>query len=100
MEIKKEKLDGKVVIRLFGRLDTASAPVLQDNLMPEFSSKAQVELDFGEVSYVSSAGLRVILMASKAAKSNSGKFTLINVSDDVNEILQMTGFADILEIKP
>ena len=99
MEINKEKLDSKVIIKLIGRLDTTSAPVLQDNLMPEFTYEAQVELDFGEITYVSSAGLRVILMATKAAKSNSGRLTLINVSDDVNEIFQMTGFADILEIK-
>ena len=58
----------------------------------------RTELNFTELKYVSSAGLRVLLLGEKTAKSNGVEFSLVNVSDDVREVFEMTGFMDILKI--
>jgi anti-anti-sigma factor len=66
--------------------------------MPEFDNTKHVELDFAELVYVSSAGLRVLLMGEKTSKTKGAKMTIANVSADIMEVFDMTGFADILTI--
>lgn len=99
MTINKTQSGEKTVIALSGRLDTTTAPKLQEALIPEFDGANHVVADFAELAYVSSAGLRVLLMGEKAAKAKGGKFTLVNVSAEIMEIFEMTGFADILNIE-
>ena len=98
MNIIKEVLGEKTKLTIEGRLDTTSAPQLQQDLIPEFDNAKELELDFKDLAYISSAGLRVLLMAEKAAKSRDAKFTLTNVSDEIMEVLEMTGFSEILTI--
>ena len=98
MTINKTQTGGKTTLVLSGRLDTTTAPSLQEALIPEFDNAKHIELDFTELAYVSSAGLRVLLMGEKTAKAKGGKQTLINVSDEIMEVFEMTGFADILNI--
>ena len=99
MEIKKTVSGDKLTLTLSGRLDTTSAPELQEVLIPELEGANHVELDFAGLEYVSSAGLRVLLMGSKKAKEKGVNLTLINVSDDVMEVFEVTGFSGILSIK-
>ena len=89
----------RTTFALSGRLDTISAPKLQNELLPEFDTAKHIELDFAELVYVSSAGLRVLLSGEKTAKEKGGKMTLVNVSQDVMEVFDMTGFSDILNIE-
>ncbi|MCL2218963.1 MAG: STAS domain-containing protein [Chitinispirillia bacterium] len=98
MEIVKSQSNNKTVFTLTGRLDTTTAPQLQETLLPAFEGGAHVELDFAALAYVSSAGLRVLLLGEKAAKSKGGVFSLVNVSDEIKEVFEMTGFTDILKI--
>ena len=98
MQINKTKDAAKTILTLEGRLDTSTAPKLQEALISEFESGTHVELDFAGLAYVSSAGLRVILMGEKTAKSKGARQTLCNVSDEIMEVFEMTGFADILSI--
>ncbi|MCL2086193.1 MAG: STAS domain-containing protein [Oscillospiraceae bacterium] len=98
MTISKIHSENKTIMALSGRLDTTTAPQLQEVLIPEFSKSKHIELDFSELSYVSSAGLRVLLMGEKAAKSSSGKLTLSNVSQEIKEVFDMTGFSDMLTV--
>ena len=98
MTINKTQNGDKITLALSGRLDTTTAPKLQEALLPEFESANQIELDFSELAYVSSAGLRVLLMGEKAAKAKGGKLTLVGVSAEIMEVFEMTGFADILTI--
>lgn len=90
--------NGAITFSIDGRLDTTSAPQLQDVLIPAFSEASSITLDFGGIAYVSSAGLRVLLMGEKTAKAKGGEMTLLNVSADVMEVFEMTGFSDILMI--
>ena len=98
MNINIEKVDNSTVFKLEGRLDTATAPELENAINNEGEALKNLVLDFGGINYISSAGLRVLLGAQK--KMNvQGSMELINVSEDVMDILEMTGFADVLVIK-
>jgi len=99
MNINKTQDGEKTTFALSGRLDTTTAPKLQDSLIPEFDTAKQVELNFTELTYVSSAGLRVLLMGEKAAKAKEGSMILTGVSEEIMEVLEMTGFADMLTIE-
>ena len=98
MDITVSQKEFKKIFTVTGRLDTASAPQLQAFLIPAFDEAKQVELDFAGLSYVSSAGLRVLLLGEKTAKSKDAVMSLVNVSDEVKAIFDMTGFTDILKI--
>ena len=98
MTITKTQNGDKTTITLSGRLDTTTAPQLQEALIPEFDAAKHIELDFSALAYVSSAGLRVLLMGEKTAKAKGGKQTLVNVSAEIMEVFDMTGFSSILNI--
>ena len=90
--------NGVTVIKIEGRLDTTTAPELEKAINNEGDELKNLVLDFKGVDYISSAGLRVLLTAQKKMNAQ-GSMELINVSEDVMDILEMTGFADILVIK-
>lgn len=98
MTIEIKKMSGAAVIELSGRLDTTTAPVLEKNINESISESADLVLDLKGLEYISSAGLRVLLSAQKRMRK-SGSMKLKNVADAVMDILEMTGFADILEIE-
>ena len=99
MNINKTQSGEKITLTLSGRLDTTTAPKLQEALIPEFDSAKHVELDFAGLAYVSSAGLRVLLMGEKTAKAKGAKMSLVNVSADIKEVFEMTGFSNVLTIE-
>ena len=98
MNINIENTNGVTLMTLEGRLDTTTAPELEKAINAEGEALKSLVLDFKGVDYISSAGLRVLLTAQK--KMNvQGHMELTNVSEAVMDIFEMTGFADILEIK-
>ena len=98
MNINIEKENGITILKIEGRLDTTSAPELEKAINDEGEALKSLVLDFKDVDYISSAGLRVLLTAQK--KMNvQGNMELVNVSEAVMDIFEMTGFADILVIK-
>ena len=97
MNISKTQDGEKTIFTLTGRLDTITAPELGDTILPALGSTS-VELDFRGLDYVSSAGLRVLLMAEKEAKAKGTNFHISNVSENIMEILDMTGFSAFLKI--
>ena len=98
MDIRIMRNNGESVLTLSGRLDTVTAPQLQETLIPEFENNGQITLDFAELSYISSAGLRVLLLAEKTAKSKRVPMRLVGIAPEIMTILEMTGFAEILTI--
>ena len=98
MTIDKIQTENKLTLALDGRLDTSSAPALQDVLITAFDESNHIELDFSKIAYVASAGLRVLLMGQKAAKAKNAEMTLSGVSEEVAEVFDMTGFSDILTV--
>ncbi len=98
MTITKTEENGKLTLAIEGRLDTTTAPQLQEVLVPAFDESKEITLDFKEVIYVASAGLRVLLMGQKQAKKTGGTMAVTGVSEEVMEVFEMTGFADMLTI--
>jgi anti-anti-sigma factor len=93
------EFEDKVTLCLLGRLDTTTAETLQKELMAQIEASMNVVLDFKDLTYVSSAGLRVLLMGEKAAKSKNLFMKLISVSSDIMEVFDMTGFINVLNIE-
>ncbi len=98
MTIDKKLENSKLTLALDGRLDTTTAPQLQEVLIPAYDESNDITLDFTKLAYVSSAGLRVLLMGQKEAKKRDSSMTLTGVSEEIMEVLEMTGFADMLKI--
>ncbi len=98
MTINKS-LNGKdLTIALEGRLDTTTAPLLDDELKTALGGVEKLEFDFTKLEYISSAGLRVLLSAQKVM-NKQGSMVIRNVNDEINEIFEVTGFVDILTIE-
>ena len=85
-------------IELTGRLDTSTAPALDNAITEEIKGVSNLVLDLKGLEYISSAGLRVLLSAQKKLQK-IGSMTVKNVCEEVMEIFEMTGFADILVIE-
>ncbi len=99
MTIKLVKIppDG-AELRLEGRLDTTSAPAAQDAFLKVAEEYAKISLNFSSLDYVSSAGLRALLMLQKQVNRTGGSLSLTNVSSAIMEVFEMTGFSGILNI--
>jgi len=82
-----------------GRVDTNTSPQLQQAILSAFQKSKDVVVDFLNVPYVSSAGLRALLIGQKTATSKGGSMKVTNVSDAVMNILELSGFAKILKIE-
>jgi len=98
MEIEKIQSGNKTTLNLNGRIDTVTSPKLQDALAEALSNTDEVELDFGGVDYVSSAGLRVLLFGQKKSQAEGKTMKLNNVSSEVMEVFEITGFSGMLTI--
>jgi anti-anti-sigma factor len=101
MNFVLEEKDRYAVLRLSGRLDATTSPVLDDKI-EELLRKKHMNLliDFSHVDYLSSAGLRFLLSATKRYKSQGGVIVIHSVADEVMEIIKMAGFEKILKISP
>lgn len=98
MTINKTEDGNKTVLTLEGRLDTTTAPQLEEQTKECIPSTSDLTLDFAELSYLSSAGLRVILAAQKQMNAKSGKMVIKNINETIMEVFEVTGFIDILTI--
>ena len=98
MNITKMRDDDKLTIKLDGRLDTNTAPDLEEGLKRDLPVIKELVLDFGELRYISSAGLRLVLSTQKKMKKQ-GKMVIKNVNDLIMEVLEATKFVDVLTIK-
>ena len=98
MKITKSMNGTELNIALEGRLDTTTAPDLEQELENSLDGATTLTMDFGKLDYISSAGLRVLLSAHKTM-SKKGGMKIVNVNEIVNEVFDVTGFADILTIE-
>ncbi len=98
MEITKKREESKLTLGLSGRLDTLTAPQLEAVIQNEMDGVTDLIFDLKDLIYVSSAGLRVFLMAQKTM-NKKGSMELCNVCEDIKEVFTITGFADIFTIK-
>ena len=98
MNINKTINGSTLNIALEGRLDTTTAPQLEEELKQSVLDNTELILDFAKLEYLSSAGLRVLLAAQKVM-NKQGKMVIRNVNDVITEVFEVTGFSDILTIE-
>ena len=98
LNIEKKAQGRNLNIALEGRLDTTTAPDLEAIVRGELDGTEQLTFDFAKLEYISSAGLRILLAAQKIM-NKQGKMVVKNVSEEVKEIFEVTGFSDILTIE-
>lgn len=94
MTIEKKMENGKMILKISGRLDTQTAPELEKT-MEDMEDCKELILDMAELEYISSAGLRVILKAQKLMNIK-GEMKVTGVNESVMEVFEITGFSDIL----
>lgn len=97
MNIITKKQDTELTIELEGRLDTTTAPQLLEELNHSLTQITSLIIDFKNLDYISSAGLRVILVAQQQM-NDQGKMIIKNVKENIMEIFELTGFVEILTI--
>ena len=98
MTIEIKRNAEETIIELVGRLDTTTAPALDKTINEDITNTTALVLNFKGLEYISSAGLRVLLSAQKKMQK-VGSMKITNVCEEVMEVFQMTGFADILTIE-
>jgi anti-sigma B factor antagonist len=98
MTIEIKRNTEETVIELVGRLDTTTAPALDKTINNDIEGTKNLVLDLKKLEYISSAGLRVLLGAQKKMQK-IGSMKVKNVCEEVMEVFEMTGFADILVIE-
>ena len=98
MTIEIKKNAAETIIEIVGRLDTITAPSLDKTINEDIGDTKELVLDMKGLEYISSAGLRVLLGA-QTKMQKSGSMKVINVCEEVMEVFEMTGFADILVIE-
>lgn len=99
MTIQQKQEEGATVLVINGRVDTTTSPQLQAAILRAFQTAQNVTLDFTDVNYISSAGLRALLIGKKTADSKKGRMLLRNVGTMVMSVLEMVGFSAVMDIE-
>ena len=99
VEIKEEKKGDVLVLQIKGRLDAISSPAAEKKIFDLITNgKNKLLMNFSEVDYLSSAGMRLLLRTTKKLKSLSGKLVICDVSANVMDVLKMSGFDHFIEL--
>ena len=98
MKVTMNRNGNELIVSLEGRLDTLTSPELEEQLEPALDGVEKLVFDFAELKYISSAGLRVLLTAMQVMEEQ-GEMIVKNVTSEVMEIFEVTGFIDDLNIE-
>lgn len=99
MKIIEKREDDKIILSVEGRIDTNSSVKLQTMILQSFQKTKHLELDFARTEYITSAGLRALLIGQKTAASKGGSMKLLHVCPVIMNVFNMSGFAKILTIE-
>lgn len=97
MNVELEVVDGVTVATLYGELDSRTAPLVEERFLalPEPNGKAL--LDMGGVGYISSAGLRALLMLYRQMTANDGRVALVGLTENIKDVMTVTGFLEFFD---
>lgn len=98
MQITKNQTADKLEVALSGRLDTNTAPQLEQDMASALAGVKDLVFDFTDLAYVSSAGLRVLLALQKTM-NKQGSMKVTHVNPEIMEIFEITGFLDVLTVE-
>ena len=101
MEITENRSGEVTILGIKGRLDTTNYSVLEKKLMSLIDEgQIKILIDLSGMDYVSSSGLRILLMALKRITVAKGKFAMCNLQENIKEIFEISGFTNIFDIYP
>lgn len=98
MEISEQHDNGILVLRPLGRINNDTSPEFQTRLLNSVASSEAVLIDFSGVEYISSAGLRALMMASKQSKAKNGRLGVAQLSPVVKEIFEISRFSLVVQV--
>lgn len=98
MDIERHQSDEETMLVVSGRVDATTAPKLQSELLSAAKDPQQLAVDFSAVSYLSSAGLRALLLGARALAEDDRRLTVYRASDDVLDVIRLTGFDKVLTL--
>lgn len=98
VQLTAQTVDAVIRIRLEGEINSVSSGSLQARLLPYVSEGVQILIDLSEVSYISSAGLRTLLIVHRQAQQQNAGITLVGLTEEVKFVMSATGFLDFLTI--
>ena len=98
MNITEVRQEDVIELKVEGRVDTNTSAKLQEAILKALQKSNKIVINCAELEYVSSAGLRSLLLGHKTAASKGGSMTVINVNEAVNQVFTVTGFSKILKI--
>ena len=98
MNLEKTRNGSSLLVCVEGKIDTVTAPDFEAGVVPELDGVTELTIDFSKVTYISSAGLRVLLSLQKKM-NNQGSMVIKGVNETVEEIFEVTGFSEILTIE-
>jgi len=98
MEVIRTEENNEVVLKIVGRMDTVTAPRVEEEVVKEDMS-GKIVFDMSELEYISSAGLRVLLSAQKKVNAGGGEMTVRGCQQAVLDVFEVTGFSEILTLE-
>ena len=99
MIINEERKENTLILKIGGKLDVVNSETLETNLMGHISNgDLKIILDMEELNYISSSGLRILLLGLKKLKHSDGQLVLSNVRENIKKVLDMSGFTNFFEI--
>lgn len=99
VQIQEKQLGEVLVLRIKGRLDAIASPNAEKTIFDHIDNgQSKLLVDFSQVDYLSSAGMRLLLRTAKKLKTSSGKLVVCSVTNNVLDVLKMSGFDHIIEI--
>ncbi len=98
MDINLEHAGTRLTVTVSGRLNTGTAPEFEEKLIPALKGVEELIIDFADLDYISSAGLRIVLTSQKIM-NRQGTMVIRNVKPEIYEVFEMTGFVDFLTIQ-
>ena len=99
MQIEETREHGIVVLKLAGRLMSPTSPALETAINNVLKTENNLILDFAELAFLASSGIRVILSAQKKINAQNGSLVIRNVNDVVMEVFEMTGLREFINIQ-
>lgn len=99
MDLTKEYNEKELTIKVGNKIDTSTAPDFENEIMDEMGKFDSLTLDFNDLEYISSAGLRVLILVEKNLKPQEIPFTIININDAIKDILTISGFDKLLNLQ-
>ncbi len=97
MEIRQQTVDGITIVSIVGEIDGSTAPEVQAQVVPLIAADAKIVLDMTEVAYMSSAGLRMLLVVYRRVAGQGGTVVLTGLSQDLQDTMSLTGFLDFFD---